>query len=104
MALTGTTQLPGTVVAGRWCNRLGSVMELHVDADDRIAGTFRSGVGSVHADRTYPVVGYALRNALAFCVHFRPHGSVAAWTGHATVEEGEDRLETLWHLAEPMTG
>jgi hypothetical protein len=89
---------------GRWRNRLGSVMELAVGEGDVVTGTYRSGVGTAHPDGSFPLTGYALADAVVFCVDFRPHGSVAAWTGHHVATGDGDRLVTLWHLAQPMSG
>lgn len=87
---------------GKWRNRMGSVMELVVSQDDRVTGTFKSGVGTPHPGSGYNITGYAVGNALTFCVDFRPHGSVAAWTGHHIQDGHGERLVTLWHLAQPI--
>lgn len=89
-------------IAGRWHNQLGSTLELVVGADDAVTGTFHAAVGTAHPERPYHVAGYALGNAVAFCVDFRPHGSVATWTGHHVHDVRGDRLVTLWHLAQPV--
>jgi hypothetical protein len=91
-----------TSIVGRWRNQLGSTLELQVGPDDAVTGTFRAAVGTVHAERDYHVSGYALGNAVAFCVDFRPHGSVATWTGHHVEDGRGERLVTLWHLAQPV--
>lgn len=89
-------------ISGRWHNQLGSTLELAVGTDDAVTGTFRAAVGTAHPERAYHVAGYALGNALAFCVDFRPHGSVATWTGHHVDDTRGERLVTLWHLAQPV--
>lgn len=90
-------------LAGRWQNKLGSVMELAVDAASHgLSGTFRSGVGSPHPDRTYHLSGFAVGDAFVFAVDFNPHGSVGAWTGHHVADGDGERLVTLWHLARPV--
>lgn len=91
-----------TSIVGRWRNQLGSTLELEVGSDDAVTGTFQAGVGTTHPERTYHVAGYALGNAVAFCVDFRPHGSVATWTGHHVDDDQGERLVTLWHLAQPV--
>ncbi|MCC6435426.1 MAG: hypothetical protein IT196_10395 [Acidimicrobiales bacterium] len=97
---------PGTraaALSGTWANRLGSVMELAVDETGHgLQGTYRSGVGSPHPDRVYPVTGFAVGDAFVFAVDFNPHGSVGGWTGHHVTDGDDERLVTLWHLARPV--
>jgi hypothetical protein len=87
-----------TDFAGKWHNQNGSEMELHVAADGRVSGWFRSAVGSVPHDRSFPVVGWRQGDLIAFCVSFEAAG-VVAWAGQHTVSNGVERVETLWHLA-----
>lgn len=77
-------------------------MDLAVGADGAVSGTFRTGVGAPHPERTYHLTGYAHGAAVAFCVDFAPHGSVAAWVGHYVSEDGGERLSTLYHLSRPV--
>ena len=94
---------PGSALAGRWRNRLGSTMELEVDAHHHVRGTFHSGVGVPDPTAGFEVNGFAEGDAFAFSVDFGRRGSVASWTGHhiADDEHGE-RLVTVWHLAQPV--
>lgn len=97
-----TTRRPGSAVAGRWRNRLGSTMELNVDAHHHINGTFHTAVGVLDPGATFHVTGYAEGDALAFCVDFGGRGSVAAWAGHHITDDHGERLVTLWHLVQPV--
>jgi hypothetical protein len=97
----GTMPRPAGV-AGRWRNRLGSVMELVVGDDDVVTGWFRTGVGGNRAQHDHPLTGFVRADAVVFCVDFRPHGSLSAWAGHHVVDGGPERLVTLWHLARPV--
>jgi hypothetical protein len=89
-------------IAGRWRNRLGSVMEVAVGDDDVVTGWFRTGVGGDGAQHEHPLTGFVRGDAVVFCVDFRPHGSLSAWAGHHVVDGGPERLVTLWHLARPV--
>lgn len=91
-------------IAGRWRSRLGSVMELAVAGGDTVSGSYRTSVGVTRAQHSYSLTGYVLGDALVFCVDFRPHGSVGSWAGHHLVDEDNERLVTLWHLARPAAG
>ena len=91
---------PPSKLAGRWRNRLGSVMQVTVDENHRVDGSFTSGVGA--SGRTCHLVGYAEGDALSFCVDFGRLGSVAAWAGHRVADDQGERLVTLWHLALPV--
>jgi hypothetical protein len=92
---------PSARLQGRWRNGLGSEMDLQV-VGDRLTGRYRTGVGSPRPEMGYELAGFAVGDALAFCVDFRPHGSVASWTGHHTDDGDGERLVTLWHLAAPV--
>lgn len=93
---------PPTGVAGRWRNRLGSTMELTIDDNHRIDGTFHTAVGFVSPSASFHVVGFVEGDALCFCVDFGRRGSVASWSGHHVTDEHGERLVTLWHLAQPV--
>ncbi len=114
---------PGSTLTGRWRNRLGSTMSLHVDDHHRVRGIFHTGPEIGDPAAGYEVVGFAEGDDFAFCVDFGPSGSVASWTGHHINDEpsmnGEpgmidepdatsgrdmrgDRLITVWHLAQPV--
>jgi hypothetical protein len=86
--------------SGKWRNQLGSEMELAVQADDRITGVFRSGVGAVDPHREFPLVGYRSGDVISFCVSFGRFG-LAAWVGqHNAAAGGVEQITTMWHLAE----
>ena len=93
---------PSSALAGLWCNRLGSTMELTVHQDHAINGIFHTNVGVSNPKASFSIVGFAEGDALSFCVDFGSRGSVAAWSGHHVVDERGERLVTLWHLAQPM--
>ena len=94
---------PGSAVAGRWRNRLGSIMELEVDDRHLVRGTFHSGVGVGDPTIGFEVIGFVEGDAFSFCVDFGRWGSVASWTGHhITDDEHGERLVTIWHLARPV--
>jgi hypothetical protein len=86
---------------GKWHNQNGSELELRVGADGRVTGSFRSGVGSVPHDRSFPLTGWHSGDLIAFCVRFDGAG-LAAWSGQHTVSGGLEKLETLWHLAQDI--
>lgn len=94
---------PTSGIAGQWQNRLGSTLDLTVDTHHHLSGTFRTGVGVPDKGSTFPVVGFAERDAVTFCVDFGSLGSVASWSGHHVTDDGGERLVTLWHLARPAT-
>jgi hypothetical protein len=86
---------------GRWHNQKGSEMELEVRADGSIRGSFRSAVGAVRRDQSFPLVGQRSGDLIGFCVQFGEAG-VAAWTGQHTESGGLETIETLWHLAQDI--
>jgi hypothetical protein len=76
-------------------------MELRCDAGDVLTGTYPTAIGTRHPQARFPLSGFVLGDALTFSVDFRPHGSVASWTGHHVTDGDTDGLVMLWHLAEP---
>lgn len=91
-----------STLAGRWRNRLGSTMEITVDSDHHVHGTFHLNGGGAGPASTFRIVGFAEGDALSFCVDFGNRGSVAAWSGHHLADSDGERLVTLWHLARPV--
>ena len=97
------TRQSGSALAGRWRNRLGSTMDLDVDDQHRIRGTFHTGARIGDPKTGYEIVGFAEGDDFAFCVDFGRWGSVASWTGHHVTDDGDrERLVTVWHLAQPV--
>ena len=97
-----TERRPMSGVSGRWCNRLGSILDLTVGEDHRIHGSFRTRVGGPMVASEFPVAGFAEGDAMSFCVDFGRRGSVASWSGHHVSDDHGERLVTLWHLAQPV--
>ena len=93
---------PASAVSGRWRNRLGSTIDLTVEDDHHLHGTYHTGVGVPDTATGFHVVGFAEGDAVAFCVDFGRRGSVASWSGHHLSDEHGERLVTLWHLAQPV--
>jgi hypothetical protein len=85
--------------AGRWKNQRGSWVELVVDDQGRLRGTFHTAVGVPLPEEGFPLCGFALGDLVAFSVSFGLHESVTAWAGQHTIVAGRERIETLWHLA-----
>ena len=84
---------------GTWGNDLNSEMVLHVDSEGRVTGTYKTGVGQPDPTESFPLSGFVSGDLITFCVHFGPYGSLTAWAGQHTVEDGNEMINTLWHLA-----
>lgn len=85
---------------GRWTNKLGSSMELEVDQNSgMVSGEYRTAVGEPEPGESFSITGFVQGDLLAFCVNFAEHSSLAAWTGQATSDNGQEVIRTLWHLA-----
>jgi hypothetical protein len=85
--------------SGSWRNQRGSSIELVVDGQGCVSGTFRSAVGVPSPVEQFPLCGFVQGDMIAFTVNFGIHESVTAWAGQHTVVAGCERIETLWHLA-----
>ena len=81
---------------GTWRNGVGSEMTVR-ESGGIVSGTYRTNVGRPEAAESFPIVGVAHEDMIAWTVDFGDHGSLTAWTGRLV--SGEDpRIETLWHL------
>lgn len=91
-------------IAGAWHNQHGSVMELARDAEGQIRGRFRSAVGPSAGEGEFRIVGFVAGELVTLSAEFASHDSVTGWVGHHVVEGGEERIETLWHMAVTVPG
>ena len=83
---------------GKWYNQHGSELELVVEADGRLRGTFRSGVGFPQPDETFDVVGFVAGDLVSFAVSFSQYDSITSWTGHFGERDGTQTIYALWHM------
>jgi Avidin family len=86
-------------LSGRWYNQHGSELQVQVDNEGRIDGSFRSGVGFPEAEEAFPVAGFAQGDLFGSTVSFGKYDSVTSWTGHCGIEGGEEVLSSLWHMS-----
>jgi hypothetical protein len=91
-------------IAGKWYNQHGSELDLRVDADGRLEGTLRSGVGFPDPNEEFAVVGFVSGGLVGFTVSFARYDSLTCWTGHYGTEDGRETLYTLWHMSVGLPG
>lgn len=83
---------------GRWCNERGSSMDLRVDTNGFITGSYSTGVGLPHPGECFCVTGQAKDTLLNFSVNFERYESLAIWAGRYLVENEIELIETKWLL------
>ena len=88
---------PAFNFGGNWRNELGSYMELTIDSNNCLSGTYCSAVSNTDG----PAPSAELRGTIAgdlisFSVNWG--NSIAAWTGHGVFEKGQPQILTLWQL------
>ena len=83
--------------SGIWVNELGSEMELTVQ-EGRANGTYRTGVGRASPAERFELTGFASRDRIVFCVKFGTYGTLGAWAGLHSEENGVEEIYSLWHL------
>lgn len=86
--------------AGKWYNRHNSEIDLCVEDDGYISGTFTTMTKG--KAEVFTLTGFVSNDVIAFCVAFRKYGSVTSWTGQlACVSDGEQNysIQALWHMA-----
>jgi hypothetical protein len=91
--------IPTVNFNGKWRNELKSEMELNVDATGSVTGTYKTGVGSADPEEQFDLVGFASGDMLSFTVNFGKRGSLTSWVGQHTMEDGKERIKTMWLLA-----
>jgi hypothetical protein len=88
---------PAIECSGSWVNELGSEMEFTVQ-EERVSGTYRTAVGRASPSERFELTGFAVGDRIVFCVNFGPYGTLAAWTGLHSAENGVEEIYSLWHL------
>lgn len=89
-------------VAGTWHNQHGSEMHLVVEENGETFGTFKTGVGAHKQNEEFNLAGFISQNLIGFTVNFGKYCSMTSWTGQHTVEDGVEKIYTMWHLARAM--
>jgi hypothetical protein len=74
-------------------------MELDVLTAGSVSGVFRTGVDSPQTMKEFPLAGFASDDLIVFSVNFGASGSLATWAGQYTIEAGDERIHTRWHIA-----
>ena len=84
--------------SGPWKNELGSEMTL-TQENGNVRGHYRTAVGEASEEEAFALCGFAEGDLIVFCANFGSYGSLTTWAGQHVVENGEEKLLTLWHLA-----
>lgn len=84
---------------GRWRNQHGSELNIEQVQNGKIRGTFKTGVGAHEPDEEYELTGFVSGPLITFSVNFGKFNSLTSWTGQHARPNGEDKIETMWHLA-----
>jgi len=101
-ASASLTAGPAVNFSGHWKNELKknglhSTMDLQI-AGDNVTGTYTSVVSANGQTISGPITGFVSGRTISFVVNW-PNASITAWVGHMVTEDGDDTIETLWHLA-----
>ena len=88
---------PAIDFSGTWVNELGSEMELTVQ-EGRVSGKYRTVVGRANPTERFELTGFASRDRIVFCVKFGAYGTLGAWAGLHSEENGVEEIYSLWHL------
>lgn len=95
------------VLSGKWHNQHNSEIDLCIEDDGYVSGTFTTKIEGKDSPEVFSLTGFASNDVLAFCVAFRKYGSVTSWTGQlASVSEGAANctIQALWHMALDLGG
>ena len=95
-AVSGACSAPD--FSGRWVNELHSSMELTVRGTS-VSGKYTSAVSGEGGTVSGPIIGYVAGDVIAFSVLWPgATPSITSWVGQLVTENGEQTLDTLWHL------
>jgi hypothetical protein len=94
---------PTVVFTGKWKNDLGSEMELALNGN-AVAGVYRTAVGAPGNTEEFPIRGFANGDLIAFVVDWQKYGSMTAWVGQQTSDQGgsNERIQMMWQLAKNL--
>lgn len=89
-----------SIFNGLWHNQNSSEIELLVNEDGLVSGTFTI-IESAEKKRTYSLTGFAANDLISFVVSFPRHGSITSWSGQKVQGPGEEtgRIHMLWHMS-----
>ncbi len=87
---------------GLWRNQHGSELNITSTENGKLSGKFKTGVGACDSDEEHDVTGFVADGLIAFSVDFGKYHSLTSWTGQHVPENGEDKIETMWHLARTL--
>ena len=91
--------LEGKEILGSWVNQHGSLLNIYLTDGDKLTGTFRSGVGAHDRDEEFNATGMVSDRMITFSVNFEKHGCLTSWMGHYTNIDGDESIDSMWHLA-----
>lgn len=81
--------------SGTWKNQLGSTLELLI-VDKIVSGRFESGVGDDGKTVWVQISGRVLDDIITFNAAYEKYGTLVAWVGQHTVDNGIGKIKTLW--------
>ncbi|GAB7541293.1 avidin/streptavidin family protein [Cupriavidus sp. CuC1] len=82
---------------GRWVNELGSSMQIEVNADATVTGTYTSSVSEIGAPTPEMLLsGTVAGDLICFTVNWGE--SITAWVGHGILDNQQVRILTLWQM------
>ena len=95
-AMSGTGTAPD--FSGYWVNELHSSMDLIIRGTS-VSGKYTSAVSGEGGMVSGPIIGYVAGDVIAFSVLWPgTTPSITSWVGQLVTENGEQTLDTLWHL------
>lgn len=87
---------------GLWINEAGSAVEITVEQDGSLTGTYRTELGAPDADSQFPLTGWTQGDVIAFSVNFTDFGSITSWSGQLSEDEDGPFIRTLWHYTKDI--
>jgi hypothetical protein len=87
---------------GPWNNDMGSQAVFRVE-NGEVRGIYNTNVGEPDKSQSFPLIGFVEGDQITFTVNFKGFGSMTAWTGQLTKNDGgEPNIRTLWHLTKDI--
>ena len=84
---------------GRWYNQHASHMDIQVDKNGGVSGSYSTAVGAPGQEEEFQLVGFAAEDQISFTVNFGKYASLTAWAGQATEDADKNAvILTFWHL------
>ncbi|HTY37400.1 MAG TPA: avidin/streptavidin family protein [Bacteroidota bacterium] len=90
--------MPNVDFNGVWRSEIASSINLRVEADGTVRGTYKRAIGTGSAQEEFPLTGFAAGALLCLSANLGKYGSVISWVGQVAEAYHRPVIKTMWML------